>query len=343
MRKYKSRPAKLVEHIRNGLVEQEHYGFVLRWGKDGVIEKIGDDDDYPFYLRSCAKPLQASLIIDYGLDDYLSLSPQEIALCCASHAGEPVHVEIAQGLMRKLGLPESVLKCGLHKPISKTEKEKLIRSGESENIFQNNCIGKHIMMLGLCKMNGWDIETYDEPTHPLQQAIMGKITTITTIQPFNHSTIQLTKDGCGVPIMSMPLSNMLQGYLNLFLDPKYEKIKNAFLNHPYIIGGEDRLDTKIMTSIPLNKGGCPEGTGGICNHSNGLIAKVGAGGLCIVVNPQVEEAFIVKISDSDMKAREIAVADYLKKLCWAGVNDIEISREIKTLHGEVIGEIQTNL
>ena len=46
--------------------------------------------------------------------------------------------------------------------------------------------------------------------------------------------------------MSMPLEDMLRGYLNLFTNPRYEKIKNAFLNHPYLIGGENRLDTKII-------------------------------------------------------------------------------------------------
>jgi L-asparaginase II len=314
------------------------------------------------------------------------MSGEEIALCCASHAGEPVHVELARGFLAKIGLDESDLKCGLHKPISRTEKEKLLISGGVENVFQNNCVGKHLMMLALCKMQGWDTANYFEPEHPVQVAIMAKISELcglgvrgqelgvreeeagqpgcctakllglishagstavpfsifhllnhfpfikplnrSTLQPFNHiNPVSLTRDGCGVPIMSMPLKNMLRGYLNLFLDPKYVKIKNAFLDYPYIIGGEDRLDTLIMenkTAVkPLN---FP------------LIAKVGAGGLCIVVNLAIEEALVVKISDTDMKAREVTVVDLLKKLHWA---NIEVPREIKTLHGEVVGEIRT--
>jgi L-asparaginase II len=91
------------------------------------------------------------------------------------------------------------------------------------------------------------------------------------------------------------------------------------LNYPYIIGGQNRLDTKIM------------------EHGSGnLIAKVGAGGLCVAVNLERKEGFIVKIADSDIKAREIAVIDTLKNLHWA---DIPIEREIKTLHGEVVGEM----
>lgn len=309
-------PVKLVQYIRDGLVEQEHFGFVQLADKERILNIEGEDRDYPFYLRSCAKPLQASLIIDFGLDNCFDMTDKEIAICCASHAGERIHVETAVNFLKKIELDESYLKCGLHKPISKTEQDKLAKLGKKEHIFQNNCVGKHIMMLAICKIKNWDLSTYDSPNHPLQSAIRNKIYELCRVKK-DYPT---TKDGCGVPIMSMPLKNMLFGYLDLFCNPKYEKIKNAFLNNPYIIGGEDRLDTKIMES------------------SDKLIAKVGAGGLCIVVNSEIEEAFIVKISDSDMKAREIIVVDTLKNLHWA---NIQTSREIKTLHGEVIGEIVT--
>ena len=111
---------------------------------------------------------------------------------------------------------------------------------------------------------------------------------------------------------------LLRGYLNLFTNMRYEKIKNAFLNHPYLIGGENRLDTKII------------------QNSENIIAKVGAGGLCIVVNLEKEEAFIVKISDCDMKAREYVVVQSLKNLHWA---DVPSDMIIRTLHGEIVGQI----
>lgn len=327
----KTKPQLLVEYIRDGLAEQSHYGFVVLADKNRAFDFTGEDKDYPFYLRSCAKPLQASLIIDYGLDKHFDMTSEEIAICSASHAGEEIHVNTAVNLLKKTGLDESYLKCGFHKPISKTEQEKLLLSGKKENVFQNNCVGKHIMMLAICKIKNWDLNTYYEAEHPLQKAIKEKIYDLCHINThkldcFGKSlamtSYPITKDGCGVPIHSMPLKNMLHGYLNLFCNPKYDKITNAFRNNPYIIGGENRLDTNIM------------------QNSHNLIAKVGAGGLCIVVNLQEEEAFIVKICDCDMKAREIVVVDTLKNLHWA---DINIDRNIKTLHGEVIGKIKTVL
>lgn len=302
----------LVQYIRDGLVEQEHRGFVVLADKSRAFDFIGEPKQ-PFFLRSCAKPLQASLIIDYGLDKIYDLTEEEIALCCASHAGETVHVQIARSLLNKFELNEDMLKCGYHKPLSKKEQQKILSGEIKETVLQNNCSGKHIMMLGLCKLKGWSLEDYDNINHPLQIAIKNKIYELCNLK----KEYPITKDGCGVPIHSMPLENMLHGYLNLFCNLKYEKIKNAFLNCPYIIGGEDRTDTKII--------------------SEGIVAKVGAGGLCAVVNIKLNEAFIVKISDCDMKARELVVLKILNNLKWA---DINIDTTIKTLHGDVVGEIK---
>lgn len=308
---------KLVSFIRDGLVEQEHFGFIVRCNNNHVLEKVGEDNDYPFYLRSCAKPLQASLLIDYGLDKEFDLTQEEIAVCCASHAGEKVHYEIVNGLLKKFGLSKEMLKCGNHEPISLTAQKELIQKKQKPDQIHNNCSGKHTMMLGICKLNNWDLNNYDELNHPLQQAIKNKIYKLCNLK----KEYPITKDGCGVPICSMPLQNMVMGYLNLFCDLKYEKIKNAFINNPYIIGGENRTDTKIIQSTKL-------------------IAKVGAGGLCIVINPQLEEGFVVKVSDSNMVAREIVCADLIKNLHWG---EVKIDHSIKTLHGDIIGEIITNI
>lgn len=311
---FNPRPEILVKYLRGTLVEEEHYGFRMLANKERVLEYSGETGHYPFYLRSCAKPLQASLLIDYGMDIKYDMSDEEIAICCASHAGEDVHLEVERNLLNKLGIDETFLKCGLHKPLSKTKQDEMLLKGEVENVLHNNCAGKHIMMLGLCKMNGWDLTAYDEEEHPLQIKIKEKITELCELK----HRFPMTKDGCGVPIMSMPLEDMLKGYLNLFTNPRYEKIKNAFVNHPYLIGGENRLDTKII------------------QNSENIIAKVGAGGLCIVVNLEKEEAFVVKISDCDMKAREYVVVQSLKNLHWA---DISSDMIIRTLHGETVGQI----
>lgn len=311
-------PSKLVIYNRDGLIEQEHFGYVVRANKARVIEKIGEDNNYPFYLRSCAKPLQASLLIDYGLDKKYDLSEEEIAICAASHAGEDLHVDIVQRILEKFDISPSKLKCGKHEPISRTAQDNLLLHGEHATALHNNCSGKHAMMLGLCKLNDWDMDNYDNINHPLQKEIKRKIYELCEIK----TEYPVTKDGCGVPIFSMPLANMIKGYLNLFCDNKYEKIKNAFLKHAYTIGGENRTDTKIIA------------------NTEKLIAKVGAGGLCIIVNTELEEGFVVKICDSNMEAREIVTVDLINNLRWG---NIKISHDIKTIHSDKVGDIVTLL
>lgn len=310
-------PAKLITYNRDGLIEREHFGYVVRCSKDRLIEKLGDDKNYPFYMRSCAKPLQAALMIDYGLDKKYDLSDKEIAVCAASHAGEKIHIETVQKILEKFEIPVSKLKCGNHLPISKTAQTELILSRNEATVLHNNCSGKHAMMLGLCKIKDWDMDNYDNPNHPLQKEIKRKIYELCEL----HSEYPVTKDGCGVPIHSMPLEHMIKGYLNLFCNPEYERIKKAFLNFPYIIGGENRTDTKIM-------------------ENSTLIAKVGASGLCAVVNTEIEEGFIVKICDTDMTAREIVTIDLINNLHWA---NIELSHDITTHLNEKIGSIITHL
>ena len=311
-------PAKLVVFNRDGLIEREHFGYVVRCDKYHVIEKIGDDKHYPFYMRSCAKPLQAALLIDYELDTKFDMTEEEIAICSASHAGENVHINLVQNLLNKLGISSKKLKCGVHEPISKSAQDELLKTNTPPSAIHNNCSGKHAMMLGLCKINDWDMDNYDSINHPLQKEIKRKIYELCEIK----TNYPETKDGCGVPIYSMPLENMVKGYLNLFSNPKYEKIKKAFLNHAYEIGGENRTDTKIIA------------------NSKNLIAKVGAEGLCIVINTELEEGFIVKICDSNMQAREIVTIDLINNLNWA---KIDVSHDIKTIHSDKIGEVITLL
>ena len=51
--------------------------------------------DEPVLPRSCNKPIQALAMVRAGLD----LPPDLLALACASHSGEPFHVEGARRIL----------------------------------------------------------------------------------------------------------------------------------------------------------------------------------------------------------------------------------------------------
>lgn len=332
-----------INYIRDGLIEESHLAEFIRYS-----EQNPGEDTSPYYLRSCAKPLQASLLIDYGVN----LSSEEFALICGSHAGEDCHIEIAKRLLEKFGLDESYLKCGVHAPLSRSMQDKMLIKGEEAGAIHNNCSGKHIGFLIACVLKHWDLETYYEPNHPLQIAVKEKINSlceVSTVQSVttdgcrgvnvpesiypattdgckgvnvSESIYPSTTDGCGVPILSMPLRNMLIGYINLFKNPKYSKIKEAFLNYPYIIGGENRLDTEVI------------------QNTENIVVKVGAGGLCIVVNTEINDGFIIKVHDAGMDARRFAVLEMINRLGWGNIN---YDNKIKTISGKIVGEIKVIL
>ncbi len=289
-----------IEYIRDGLVEEKHEGFVEHLVVPSRLEQ-------PYYLRSCAKPLQAALLIDYGAD----LEEDELALICGSHAGEECHIEVARRILSKYGIKESLLKCGVHAPLSRSMQDRMLLKGETPKAIHNNCSGKHAGFLVLCKINGWDLETYYSPNHPLQKAVKNKINELCEVK----QSYPETTDGCGVPILSMPLHNMLVGFKNLL---QYEKIINSIRHNPYIFGGEGRIETEIG------------------QKTDSLIAKAGAGGLCIVLNIKEKDCFAVKINDCSMEARRFAVLELIKKLGWG---NIEYNSKIKTLSGKVVGKI----
>lgn len=316
----RSNPRRLLQYRRSGLVEQEHFGHVLLIDKTNVLNSFGNDSECHFFQRSCAKPLQASLIIDFNLAETFNLTPEEIAVCCASHIGGIEHITLVKSILSKIELDETSLLCGLSQPIGKTiDKENL-------SLLHNNCSGKHAMMLALCKATGADFSNYNDINHPIQKLIYSKIEELCEVK----DDMDATKDGCSVPIFATTLQNMGKGYLNLFLDSKYEAIKNAFVKYPYLIGGEGRLDSEIIFAGKGN-----------------LIAKVGAGGLLVVVNLSKQQALVIKISDCDMKARAIVAIETLKNLQWLSEKDITgnnlntlYDKSVKTNQNEVLGEAE---
>jgi len=298
-----------IEYIRDGLIEELHTG---EWALAKPIHGFKPDEtSTPYHIRSCAKPLQATLLVD----NKINLSPEELALCCGSHAGEDCHIKVATKIIKKFRLSEKMLKCGVHAPLSKSMQNIMIIRGDTPTVLNNNCSGKHLGFLTLCQHNDWDIFTYDEPTHPLQIAVKKRINELCGVT----QEYPMTTDGCGVPIVSMPLKNLVQGYVNLL---KYPQILNAIKTNSYIFGGEGRTDTEII------------------QKTENLIAKVGAGGLCVVLNVREMNAFAVKIHDASNEARRFALFEIINRLGWG---ELKYDNRIKTIAGKIVGQVVVSI
>lgn len=317
---------KLIRYIRNGLEEQSHQGIIMHLNKSGIIKKIGEDNKYKFYQRSCMKPLQLASVIDLGIDEKLNLTIEELAVCTASHTGDIIHQELVKSVLNKIDCTEKDLLCPAHLPLSTEERKRLILSKKTETKLHNNCSGKHAAMLAICKEKGFSIKDYKDMTHPLTELIINRVCELCEA---DKKDIIISKDGCGLPVIATTLEQLGKGYLNLFLDSKYKHIKNAFIQCPYIIGGKNRLDSDIIIA-----------------SQGKLIVKVGAGGLCVIVNPIKEECIVVKIEDANMEARAFTVINSLIQKNWPDDNG-KFSDQINKMYinkilsqdSEVLGEI----
>lgn len=302
-------PAPLVEVTRGPITESRHRGHVVAVdGEDRIVAQLGAPETVT-YLRSSAKPLQAVPLISTGAADRFGFTPQEIAVACGSHSGEPVHEETVAAMLRKTGLDESALKCGAHDPFSKEVSLELRERRLKPRVLQNNCSGKHTGMLALALHLGGATETYDQLANPAQLAIAQTIAEFSGV-PLEEIAVGV--DGCGVPVFGMSVRAMALAYARLVAPPaRFDaptraacaRITSAMRAHPELVGGtRERLDTELMRAAV------------------GVISKVGAEGVYTVgVEPSARWprglGLALKIEDGeDRRARPTVVIESLRQL-----------------------------
>jgi hypothetical protein len=158
--------APVLAHVtRGGVVESVHRASVAVTASDGsVLQAWGDPHD-PVFPRSSNKPLQSVAMVRAGLD----LPPHHLALASASHSAEPFHLDAVREMLAAAGLTEADLQNTPDLPYDPDERDVWIAAGHAPRSLAQNCSGKHAAMLATCRVNGWDIATYRDPRHPLQQ------------------------------------------------------------------------------------------------------------------------------------------------------------------------------
>jgi L-asparaginase II len=331
--------APIVEVWRGPIIESLHRGHLVAVDSDGkTVAVLGASETVTFF-RSSGKPFQAIPLITSGAADRFGFTGQEIAVACGSHSGEAIHVETVQSMLRKIGLGEGALKCGVHEPFSVEVTRELTRKQQPPSVLQNNCSGKHAGMLAVAKHLGPPIDSYDEPSHPVQQLILQ---TISKFSAISADQIITGTDGCGAPVFGMSVRAMALMYARL-VRPSTEfeaavrdagrRIVSAMIQFPEMVGGsKDRLDTEMIRA------------------GNGrLISKIGAEGVYTVGVLPCDDwpnglGLALKIEDGDdRRARPPAVIEALRQL--GVLSDSEITAlatyaptPITNRRGERVGE-----
>jgi len=317
----------LVEITRGALVESVHRGSIAILDADGKVRLALGDVDTPVYSRSSLKPMQAIPLVESGAAEAFGLSDEEVALACASHSGEPMHVERVTAWLTRLGLGESDLACGAHPSRYEPVAEAMIRRGEKPTRIFNNCSGKHTGFLTVARH--WDIATkgYEQVSHPVQQAVAAALRELgdTKELPFGI-------DGCAAPNFAISLKEFALAAARMAAPDKLEKeraaasrrIVAAMIAHPELVSGTGRACAILMRA---------------CRGRAAV--KAGAEGFYAGWIPRSGLGIAIKIDDGAGRASETVIAaalDRLGLLADEGAVRSILRAPIANTRGAVVGE-----
>ncbi len=298
----------LARVYRGPRVESAHRGSVAVVDERGVLVASCGDAHAPVYARSAAKPFQAIPLLEAGGEKAFRLTEEEIALMCASHGGEPRHVQVAGRLLRKGGFRESDLECGAHAPMHEPAARALARKGASPTALHNNCSGKHAGMLLACRLLGLPSAGYSEASHPLQRRIRSLLARYADV---GESEITVAVDGCSLPVFRLPLSGLACAYARLYASRSgvpgesrpaaaaRARLVRAMWKEPFMVAGTGRFTTDFLR-IGGGKWIGKEGAEGV--YTVGLAGKPRALGIAF------------KIEDGSARPRDAVTLDVLARL-----------------------------
>jgi L-asparaginase II len=319
----------LVDISRAGWLESVHRGAVAISDAQGAVVWSAGGIDRAVFARSSLKMLQALPLVESGAADAFDVSPAELALACASHSAEPVHIEAVAAWLQRLGCDETCLACGAHIPISEAAARALAASGAAPTRLHNNCSGKHAGFLTLARRLGATIEGYERPDHPVQRQVLA---TIGEMAGVDMAALPLGIDGCAAPAPALPLRALATAMARI-ADPSRlspgraqaaRRLDSAVRAHPRLVAGTGRACTTIIEAA--------EGA---------ILVKGGAEGVYVAVLSGLGLGVALKIDDGAGRAAETAIAALLAAL---GVVDAAqpaiaalIDAPILNTRGETVG------
>lgn len=275
--------APIAATTRNGAVESLHHGIVVALDDRGVVALSAGDPSAQVYPRSSLKPLQAEAMLAAGLE----ATPDQLAIACASHRGQPAHIDAVRSLLASAGLTVDHLQNTPDRPLDQAAADDVIRAGGGPSSLLQNCSGKHAAMLATCVTNGWDTATYLDTAHPLQLAIDRHIAD--RAGGVLHTGI----DGCGAPTAAVTLEGIARAFAAVATSGG--GVFAAMTDHPELVSGEGGDDTRLMRAVP------------------GLMVKGGAEGVLVAALAD-GRAVAIKAADGAARVGMPVLLDVLHRL-----------------------------
>ena len=300
--------AVLAEYVRDGVVESVHRGYLVALNADGSVNLALGDSNHLIFPRSTVKSIQGAAMVRAGL----KLEPRLLALGCSSHSGSAEHIAAVREILAFAKLDETALQCMLDKPLGDAERRAWGDAPATR--IAMNCSGKHAAMLLTCITNGWPIENYLDPTHPLQVAIKSELESLA-----GESITLTSTDGCGAPLFLLSLMGLARAIraITISTDPVHQSVIKASRQFPQMVAGSGRLTTQMIEAVP------------------GLYMKDGAEAVEVASMPD-GRTLVFKVSDGSLRPFRVLVHAGLKKL------GIDSPYEVENVLGgsTVIGSIR---
>jgi L-asparaginase II len=321
----------LVQSSRNMIIENLYRGSVVVIGAEGRIKAFCGDSHQITYMRSAAKPLMATVLVESGAAQALSLSEAELAITCGSHIGAPEHAEIVTGILNKLGLKKDDLILAPDLSLDTKLREKRLADHVQPRKIFHNCSGKHAGMLALCRYSGFDIADYQAKEHPVQKMLLYAVADFCGLY---SADIMLGVVGCGVPVYGLPLYNMALGYYNLCNNEQLAGARGkaartvlaAMSAHPSMVAGEGHFCTDLIR-----------------NTKGRIIGKLGADGVYCAAEREGSWAMAIKIEDGNVAVIPAVVIRAFRQMNILSEEEHQslrhfAVRDILNCRGEKVGE-----
>ncbi len=318
----------LVNVTRGKEIESSHSGAAVFIDSSGKVLREWGDSSMLIYPRSSLKPIQSLNLYKNKIDEKLKLEESYLAFSTASHHGEDIHVNKAEGWLKQLGLKEEDLACGEDWPKSLSDKFKAEKKYKHKRKVFHNCSGKHCAHLAVAKARDLPIKNYQKENHLIQSELVEIIEELA--QEKIHS---MGIDGCTLPNPFMSLKSFALISAR-FADFKYlrehgstaQKIFNACIKFPELTGGEKSINC-LLTKAAGN-----------------IFFKNGAEGVYVALIPHLKSAIALKISDGTQRASEIAMAGIVDELNLMPKEKINsfLSKPILNSANDVVGNIEFN-
>lgn len=323
----------LVEVTRGGIVESAHRGAIAVCDAGGKVVATWGDVAKAVFPRSAFKSLQALPLVETGAADAFKVTDEHLALACASHSGESMHVERVEAWLGRIDCRDGDLACGPHLPFHEQTAHAMLRASERPCKVHNNCSGKHTGFLTVARHLKIAPEGYERLDHPVQMLARAAIANLCGIDA-NRMAVGI--DGCAAPNYAIPLTHLAQGMARLGDTAKLDatraqaaqRIVAAWKAHPLLVSGTGRACADLI-----------EGARGRA------VVKTGAEAVFMAVLPDHGLGVALKIDDGGTRAAETTMAKILTLLDVADEALPQIAKHlnppIKNWRGEVVGERRT--